>query len=380
MSRLTYLNKLQCSQTGNFNMKVKPLENLPVVATVLLLLLTSVAVEPSAETVRPSDEPDAAPGNDVELDAASAQPEPTEAVETQEENTATNASAAELEANFAEAISRGEVLIGMSMDDVVRSRGEPLRKEVIPPDAELWYFDDGEVAFSSGLVSYASLSAHSTKSDRTISSPSIVPPVDRAQPVEQMESDSVVPAPTVAVGDRYVYESFDPDRPQDSIRTQRTITSTGNGIVMSSLLLGKRGARPRRLIFDDEWSLVATRDADGDGHDYTPPLQYFDFPLKIGKTWSRVTTERSTETGKTRTHTATGRVIDWEEVRVPAGTFWGLKVVLKTELFDPAKGERVSSTDVSWYVPSVRRSVKSDVIGKGGRRRVIQLLDYRLTR
>jgi hypothetical protein len=268
----------------------------------------------------------------------------------------------------------------MSMDDVVRSRGEPLRKEVIPPDAELWYFDDGEVAFSSGLVSYASLSAHSTKSDRTISSPSIVPPVDRAQPVEQMESDSVVPAPTVAVGDRYVYESFDPDRPQDSIRTQRTITSTGNGIVMSSLLLGKRGARPRRLIFDDEWSLVATRDADGDGHDYTPPLQYFDFPLKIGKTWSRVTTERSTETGKTRTHTATGRVIDWEEVRVPAGTFWGLKVVLKTELFDPAKGERVSSTDVSWYVPSVRRSVKSDVIGKGGRRRVIQLLDYRLTR
>ena len=43
------------------------------------------------------------------------------------------------------------------MEQVLLARGDPVRKEMIPPDAELWYYADGEVAFSGGRVSYVSL-------------------------------------------------------------------------------------------------------------------------------------------------------------------------------------------------------------------------------
>ena len=66
----------------------------------------------------------------------------------------------------------------------------------------------------------------------------------------------------------------------------------------------------------------------------------------------------------------------WETVTVPAGTFRGIRVHLETELYDPSTGEPIPGTDTSWYVPEVRRSVKSDTTGKGGSQRVIQLLSY----
>ena len=45
----------------------------------------------------------------------------------------------------------------MATEEVLSARGEPIRKEVIPPDAELWHYAEGEVAFSQGKVSYVGL-------------------------------------------------------------------------------------------------------------------------------------------------------------------------------------------------------------------------------
>lgn len=61
------------------------------------------------------------------------------------------------EAEIAAAIRAGTVLEGMTMEQVLSARGEPIRKEVIPPDAELWHYVEGEVAFSQGKVSYVAL-------------------------------------------------------------------------------------------------------------------------------------------------------------------------------------------------------------------------------
>ena len=66
----------------------------------------------------------------------------------------------------------------------------------------------------------------------------------------------------------------------------------------------------------------------------------------------------------------------WETVSVPAETFRGIRVDPESELYDPSTGERTLGTDTSWYVPEVRRSVKSDTTGKGGSRRLIQLISY----
>lgn len=75
---------------------------------------------------------------------------------------------------------------------------------------------------------------------------------------------------------------------------------------------------------------------------------------------------------------AEGVVGEWATVSVPTGTFRALKVSLQTELFDPSTGEHITGADVSWYVPEVRRSVKSLTTGKGGSQRLIQLLRYEL--
>jgi hypothetical protein len=45
----------------------------------------------------------------------------------------------------------------MTLEQVVLAHGTPARKDVILPDAELWYYPDGEVAFAEGKVSYVDL-------------------------------------------------------------------------------------------------------------------------------------------------------------------------------------------------------------------------------
>ena len=77
-------------------------------------------------------------------------------------------------AEIAQAIESGTVLTGMTQDQVRAARGEPARKEIIPPDAELWHYPEGEVAFSGGQVSYAAL--------EPASPPSPSPAEDPAKP------------------------------------------------------------------------------------------------------------------------------------------------------------------------------------------------------
>ena len=64
-------------------------------------------------------------------------------------------------AEAADAILTGVVLKEMTTEQVLLARGTPERKEVIPPDAELWHYPAGEVAFSNGKVTYVGLRAKS---------------------------------------------------------------------------------------------------------------------------------------------------------------------------------------------------------------------------
>lgn len=62
---------------------------------------------------------------------------------------------------IADAIASGAVIKGMTIEQVVLAHGKPIRKDVIPPDAELWHYPQGQVAFSQGKVSYSDLDATS---------------------------------------------------------------------------------------------------------------------------------------------------------------------------------------------------------------------------
>ncbi|NEX16818.1 MAG: hypothetical protein C1943_09355 [Halochromatium sp.] len=294
-----------------------------------------------------------------------------------------NEVADEQQARFAQAIAAGTVLEQMSMEQVLQIRGEPNQKEVIPPDAELWRYAEGEVAFSVGKVTYVSLTpnvrAPAPRPLQADTRPSTVAPARTTAPNEQPWQ---VDAPPIAVGDTYVYESRpldeDGSSPGSHLVTRRTVTDTGRFVTLSSLVLQTQGAKPRMLYYDRQWNLVQSRNTSGSGRDYSPALRYYDFPLYPGKTWRETTTETDTKTGAIRQHTLSGRVEGWETVSVPAGTFHGIKVELKTELYDPNSGEHIIGSDTSWYVPEVRRSVKSVMTGKAGKQRLIHLLSYHL--
>ena len=57
-------------------------------------------------------------------------------------------------ASDAGAIEAGVIRKGMSMEAVRLARGEPARKEVIPPNAELWTYGAQRISFVSGRVTY----------------------------------------------------------------------------------------------------------------------------------------------------------------------------------------------------------------------------------
>jgi hypothetical protein len=285
---------------------------------------------------------------------------------------------ADVDPNILAAIQAGTVLKDMTMAQVLQARGEPTHKEVIPPDAELWHYADGEVAFSEGKVSYVSLAASPAPT-----APGRWDAPSRAADPPQRSAGSHDPhgqvgTPTIRVGDTYVYSSADPNGAAAPLTTRRTVTATTPTVVLSSLSLDSRNAKPRTLRFDGQWNLLASRSPDGSGRDYDPPLKYYDFPLFPGKTWEQTTIETDIRSGAIRTHTVAGEAGDWDTVTVPAGTFRGIKVSLRTDLYDPSLGEHIPGTDVSWYVPEIRRSVKSITTGQGGSVRVIELLEYSL--
>ena len=166
-------------------------------------------------------------------------------------------------------------------------------------------------------------------------------------------------------------ESYLGENPNLKLVVERKVISVeGNKITISAKNLKSRSAKPRILEFTKEWNLLSSRNADGSGSTYSPPIKYFQFPLYPGQKWHEKSTETNTGTGAVKEHSISGSVGEWEEVTVPAGIFRGIRVTTETEVSVLATGEKSSGTDVSWYVPEVGRSVKtvSSARGKDGKR------------
>ena len=60
-------------------------------------------------------------------------------------------------AEHAALISSGKVKIGMRKDEVRDARGEPDRREFVPPTDELWYYGNDQIIISAGKVTYIGL-------------------------------------------------------------------------------------------------------------------------------------------------------------------------------------------------------------------------------
>ena len=163
--------------------------------------------------------------------------------------------------------------------------------------------------------------------------------------------------PRVQVGDRWVLRSDDLNNPKWSNVTERKVLqATESQLVVSSR--NTQSNYTRTLVFTPTWNLIKSREPDGKGYDYSPPLKYFDFPLFPGKKWAAEVQEARAGGQPTRKHQMAAVVEGWEDVTVPAGTFRALKIVLRIKALEESVVTR-DSEDVSWYVPKVKRSVKT---------------------
>jgi uncharacterized RDD family membrane protein YckC len=189
-----------------------------------------------------------------------------------------------------------------------------------------------------------------------------------------------VASPAIHVGDRYTYETVDSADSRVNNITTREIIGISQGVVMQRSVNTKSGYT-RLIRYDTNWNVMSSGTPSGDESVFSPPLKYFDFPLAVGKTWEAHAMETNPKTGQTRSHTLRARVEAQETITVPAGTFDTLKIVSGTEAVGADK--HLTGTDTSWYAPSVRRTVRSELVTFGGdsggsSTRVVQLLNYEL--
>ncbi|MEI6706580.1 MAG: hypothetical protein WCK96_05525 [Methylococcales bacterium] len=204
-------------------------------------------------------------------------------------------------------------------------------------------------------------------------------PQTKSQEVNKDQVESNV----VTVGSTYVTESFSLDKPEEkSIMERKIVANENEKITVATTNIKNKSQKPRILEFTKDGNLLSSRNADGSGSNFAPPIKYFDFPLYSGKKWQEKTTETNIKTGSVRQHVIFAIVGEWETISVPAGIFQGIKITLETELIDSTTGEKTTGTDTSWYVPEIGRSVKSVISSRNAdgkeQQQIIQLISYKI--
>lgn len=187
-------------------------------------------------------------------------------------------------------------------------------------------------------------------------------------------------APALRVGDRWVTDVVDHQDARLNYRSERIVQSIDGGTVVTSVRTLKSNYT-RTVEYDGQWRLLAARLPNGATTTFAPALPYLQFPMSPGQRWQARVVETKAD-GTQRVHEVRAIAEGWDRVTVPAGQFDALRIVLND---DASEGGVLVSQgqDVSWYVPEVRRSVKSEETSftpKTGerRRRTIELVEYAL--
>lgn len=209
--------------------------------------------------------------------------------------------------------------------------------------------------------------------------PTAVDDVRAPVAVAPLRSDQAL-IPKVRVGDRWVTEVFDHQDAKLNYRSERIVTQV-RGSQITTTARNLKSNYTRTVDYDEHWSLLSSRQPTGATTQYSPAIPYLKFPAQPGDSWGTESVETA-PSGDTKVHVIRARVESWETITVPAGTFRALKVVLNDEVRE--KGLVVlQGEDTSWYVPGVRRTVKTEeasyqpATGER-RRRTLVLTEYSL--
>jgi hypothetical protein len=172
------------------------------------------------------------------------------------------------------------------------------------------------------------------------------------------DTHAPVAAPNVAVGDSWTYQYTDAWKNQPGNLNRLEVTAVDERGIAVDVKRAASGALVLRQVFSREMNPIDR----GKMH-FAPSFVRYAFPLEPGKEWRSEATGENPAAGKRWRYQITGRVLGWEKIKVQAGEFDALKIVV-TAFY---QGQEVGSnggtgklTETLWYSPSVHNFVKLD--------------------
>jgi hypothetical protein len=186
-----------------------------------------------------------------------------------------------------------------------------------------------------------------------------------------------VQRPAVKPGDFWRYERTDLFTRNKTGRPNARVTFTSKDAITTVQMVSGKEVD---TIFTADWNVVN----DAAAGVYEPFAAIFRFPLKAGDSYrSRWEVTRRRQGAFRAKVDATFKVLGWEQVSVPAGSFRALKIegrgtYQRIDTF--ASGQ---NHWIIWYAPEVRRWVKwtyedTDSRGQAYQRYTDELIEYKL--
>ncbi len=170
----------------------------------------------------------------------------------------------------------------------------------------------------------------------------------------QAADRDTAPRPQVKAGDSWTYRRVDYDSGKPTGRLHEQVTFANERVIQ---VVGQRGRQDKDLdaTYTADWNFVST----ATGRIYEPDQGLFSFPMHPGDEHdARYVVKDPTVGAFEVSFERHVRVVGWESVTVPAGTFRALRV----ESEGPFQRRDISmagtAKEVAWYVPEVRRYVK----------------------
>lgn len=176
-----------------------------------------------------------------------------------------------------------------------------------------------------------------------------------------------IDGPAVKVGDTWMYNTHNGwtgNLDYVSVNTVKEISK--QGIVMESASLDRNIVFTVRRTRDFNLISIEAPHFTQRARPYYPN---FVFPLEVGKTWKRdVELLNSKDPDKEVRAKLEGKVVGWESVTVPAGTFRALKIVVTGYYQGTTNSGSWTGRieDALWYAPEVRNAVRyeyTDTVG-----------------
>lgn len=210
----------------------------------------------------------------------------------------------------------------------------------------------------------------------------------QASPVFAAEPRSA-PAPTLQIGDRWVYKVTDRDgMNRTESEETREVTAIGPGGITIAVRRSRQGGVTARTEEFSAPGLLRSGEVCVEGTRRFPdPLQQYAFPLAPGKRWNNwfeYVTEPGGRKGKLN---YTVRVRGWEQLGSAGGSVDALRMLVIIRLDDSDAFRHATECHFTvWYAPSARGTVREQrsggYLGRGSAPTPTRLIDatYELAR